>query len=111
MSPKINCAITYEVKNTTVNLTPGTYILYNARIMMQEPMEFLQCPTCQNGAGVTIILTGDNAGSIGGISVANGNPTINLTAPATSDFDSAFDGVLLLSRQPSTSEQPGRADR
>jgi Flp pilus assembly protein TadG len=91
--PTINCANTYTVKNNTVNLTPGTYIFYNANISMGAN-GVLECTTCQSGAGVTIILTGD-IGSIGTISVANGNPTINLTAPTTSDFDHAFDGVLL----------------
>jgi Flp pilus assembly protein TadG len=91
--PKINCASTYTVKNTPVNLTPGTYIFYNASISM-DANGILECTTCQNGAGVTIIMTGD-PGSIGTFSIANGNPTINLMAPATSDFDPAFNGVLL----------------
>jgi hypothetical protein len=79
--------------NPTVTLAPGTYIFYNASISLKNGT--LQCPACSpGGAGVTIILTGSPASSIGTIG-GNGNVTITLNAPKISGFNAAFDGVLL----------------
>jgi Flp pilus assembly protein TadG len=80
----------------TLNLTPGTYIFYDASFTVNGGAT-LQCPTCTpGGAGVTIILTGDTTGSksnIGALSI-NGGATVTLNAPATNSFNSAFNGVL-----------------
>jgi Flp pilus assembly protein TadG len=78
----------------TVNLVPGTYIFYNASISIQGGV--LQCPTCtcpDPDCGVTIILTGSPASQIGTLKI-NGNATVNLHAPRTNNFNSAFNGVL-----------------
>jgi Flp pilus assembly protein TadG len=78
----------------TLDLSPGTYILYNASIKVTGGT--LECTTCSPGvadAGVTIILTGSPASKIGTISIT-GNGTVSLNAPKTNDHNAAFDGVL-----------------
>jgi hypothetical protein len=78
---------------TTLNLTPGTYIFYDASISVNGGAT-LQCPTCTpGGSGVTIILTGDTGKNIGTLSI-NGGANVTLNAPATNSFNSAFNGVL-----------------
>ena len=78
---------------TTLNLTPGTYIFYDASIKVNGGAT-LQCSTCTpGGAGVTIILTGDTPNKIGTLSI-DGGATVNLNAPATNSFNAAFNGVL-----------------
>jgi hypothetical protein len=78
---------------TTLNLTPGTYIFYDASIKVNGGAT-LQCSTCTpGGAGVTIILTGDTPNKIGTLSI-DGGATVNLNAPATNGFNAAFNGVL-----------------
>jgi Flp pilus assembly protein TadG len=80
----------------TLNLTPGTYVFYDASIKVNGGAT-LTCGTCTpGGAGVTIILTGDSTGSksnIGTLSV-DGGANVTLNAPAASNFNTAFDGVL-----------------
>jgi hypothetical protein len=77
---------------TTLNLSPGTYILYNASIKITGGT--LECTSCSpGGAGVTIILTGSPAAKIGTISIS-GNGTVKLNAPKTNAYNAAFDGVL-----------------
>jgi Flp pilus assembly protein TadG len=81
---------------TTLNLSPGTYIFFDASIQIDGGAT-LTCSTCTpGGSGVTIILTGDTTGSksnIGTLSI-NGSATVTLNAPATNTFNSAFNGVL-----------------
>jgi hypothetical protein len=81
---------------TTLNLTPGTYIFYDASISVNGGATF-ECTTCTpGGAGVTIILTGDSSGgksNIGTLSI-NGGANVSLNAPLTNSFNSAFNGVL-----------------
>jgi len=77
------CNGTLKLTNgNTLNLTPGTYFLYNTSISLQGGT--LECSTsatsyvaCTGGAGVTIILTGPSGGGI----TVNGGALVNLTAP------------------------------
>jgi Flp pilus assembly protein TadG len=91
--PTINCKTFKMVGNPTVDLMPGTYIFYDADIQLNNGI--LKCSTCTGvgTSGVTIIMTGSSPSSIGVIG-ENGSPTIQLKAPATNSFNSAFNGVL-----------------
>jgi hypothetical protein len=76
----------------TINLVPGTYIFYNSSVSLQSGT--LQCTGCTpGGAGVTIILTGSPAGSIGTLNI-NGTATVTLNAPSANAFNPAFNGML-----------------
>ena len=91
---KVNCNGLSLTGNFDLNLSPGTYIFYNSGISLNNGR--LHCDTCTGigSSGVTIILTGSPAGSIGTIDI-KGNVTVTLKAPATSSYSSpAFDGVL-----------------
>ncbi len=96
--PTINCKTFKMVGNPTVNLTPGTYIFYDASIQLNNGI--LECTTCTGvgTSGVTIIMTGSSPSTIGTIG-ENGNPTIQLVAPATNSFNAAFNGVLFYTDQ------------
>jgi Flp pilus assembly protein TadG len=80
----------------TLDLSPGTYIFYDASISVNGGAT-LKCSTCTpGGAGVTIVLTGDvsgNKSNIGTLSI-NGGANVDLNAPATNSFNAAFNGVL-----------------
>lgn len=76
----------------SMNLVPGTYIFYNASISLQNST--VTCTTCTSANGVTIIMTGSPASSIGTIKI-NSNSTVTLHAPPVNNFNSAFDGVLI----------------
>jgi Flp pilus assembly protein TadG len=91
--PTVNCNGLSMTGWPTVNLTPGTYIFYNSSISLNNGT--LECTTCTGTgtSGVTIILTGSSPSNIGTIDI-KGNVTVHLMAPATSDFDPAFNGVL-----------------
>jgi len=90
------CNGTLKVNNGSkipVNLTPGTYFFYNSSLDMEGGT--LECTTCTpGGAGVTLIFTGSSAANIGTIKIT-GNATVNLNAPYTNAYNSAFNGVLL----------------
>jgi Flp pilus assembly protein TadG len=81
---------------TSVDLSPGTYIFFDASIAVNGSAT-LTCSTCTpGGQGVTIILTGDSNGNksnIGTISI-NGGANVILNAPASNSYNHAFDGVL-----------------
>jgi len=89
---QLNCDGLQLNGNRTLDLTPGTYIFYNSDVQVNNGI--LQCSTCTGAgsSGVTIILTG-TPGNIGTIDVP-GNATVQLTAPATSRYNAAFNGVL-----------------
>jgi hypothetical protein len=91
--PTINCNGFSMTGQAQVHLTPGTYIFYNSSISLNNGL--LDCTTCTGvgTSGVTIILTGSSSANIGTIDI-KGNVTVHLTAPATSDYNSAFNGVL-----------------
>jgi hypothetical protein len=88
---KVNCDGLSLTGNFDLNLTPGTYIFYNSSISLNNGR--LHCDTCTGGAGITVILTGNPAGSIGTIDI-KGNVQVQLTAPTTNTYNSAFNGVL-----------------
>jgi Flp pilus assembly protein TadG len=96
--PAINCNTFKMIGSSTVNLTPGTYVFFDASIQLNNGI--LECTTCTGvgTSGVTIIMTGTSPSSVGSIG-ENGNPTIQLAAPATNSFNSAFNGVLFYTDQ------------
>jgi Flp pilus assembly protein TadG len=84
----------------SLNFAPGTYIFSNASITANGGAT-ITCSACTNGAGVTIILTG-NPATIGGL-ILNGNSIVNLVAPMTNADDPAFNGVLFYQDKRATS--------
>jgi hypothetical protein len=85
-------AVLSVTNGNTLTFTPGTYFFYNASLSFQGGT--INCSGCTpGGAGVTIILTGSPASKIGSINI-NGGATVNLNAPLTNSYNSAFNGVL-----------------
>ena len=92
--PTKNCA-GLSVNANTLDLAPGTYVFYGASTFSVSN-GVLKCSACTGSgtSGVTIIMTGPGANTIGEIDV-EGNSLINLTAPAINqDFNQIFNGVL-----------------
>jgi Flp pilus assembly protein TadG len=84
------------IKNTTVNLNPGTYWVTDGDLSLQAN-GILECTTCTGGAGVTIILTTTStSGTIGNFNMTS-NSTFNLTAPSTATLGGvSIAGMLIL---------------
>jgi Putative Flp pilus-assembly TadE/G-like len=77
------------VTGGTVNFTAGgTYFFYNAKITINSGTV--------TGTGVTLVLLGNSSLSISG-------GTVNLSAPASNNFSSALDGVLIDDQAPNNS--------
>jgi len=96
--PTINCNGLKMTGSPTVDLLPGTYVFYNSSLTLNNGI--LECTTCTGAgtAGVTIVMTGSSANTVGTIDI-NGNVTVHLVAPATSGFNAAFNGVLFYTDQ------------
>ncbi len=73
----------------TLNLSPGTYIFYNADVSFDGGL--VQCTLCSASAGVSIVLIG-TGNSVGKLSIS-ANTVINLTAGTNPDFP-ILNGVL-----------------
>jgi hypothetical protein len=84
------------IKNTTVNLNPGTYWVTDGDLSLQAN-GILECTSCTGGAGVTIILTTTStSGTIGNFNMTS-NSTLNLTAPSTATLGGvSIAGMLIL---------------
>jgi Flp pilus assembly protein TadG len=84
------------IKNTTVNLKPGTYWVTDGDLSLQAN-GILECTTCTGGLGVTIILTTTStSGTIGNFNMTS-NSTLNLTAPSTATLGGvSIAGMLIL---------------
>jgi Flp pilus assembly protein TadG len=80
------------VGQTTLTLTPGTYF-FTGDISIGAGSSVV-CPTCTGGAGVTIIMTGPTGNGNAGSLNIDGNATVTLSAPKTSTYNSAFNGML-----------------
>ena len=84
----------WDIKNETVNLSPGTYWVTDGDLNLQAN-GVLECTACNpgTGAGITIIftiVTGTTVGTITGNSNANvGNPPTapNFNAPNSGTFE------------------------
>ena len=76
-----------SIKNSAVNLSPGTYWLTGDLNLQNGSGATLECTTCSNGgAGVTIILTAPpGGGTVGTVSLGT-NTNLNLNAPNTGPF-------------------------
>lgn len=73
-----------------LDLSPGTYVLWNTDFRMQGQSE-IRCSTCTAGRGVTIFLTGTPS-NIGGITV-NAGTLLNIRAPSVGPAEpGAWDG-------------------
>jgi len=87
-----------SIKNSTVDLSPGTYWLTGDLNLQSGSGATLECTTCTNGgAGVTVILTAPpGGGTVGTMSLAS-NAVLNLNAPAaTSCSNCSFAGMVLI---------------
>ena len=87
-----------SIKNSTVDLSPGTYWLTGDLNLQNGSGATLECTTCSNGgAGVTIILTAPpGGGTVGTMSLAS-NANLNLNAPAASSCSNCpFAGMVLI---------------
>jgi hypothetical protein len=69
------CYNQFNPGNGTTTLNPGTYYLNNTSLNLNGQTKIV-------GEGVTIILTGNNPGTI----TMNGNSGLNITAPTTGDY-------------------------
>jgi Flp pilus assembly protein TadG len=87
---KVYCGIQVN-GGREMQLSPGTYYIHNGGLTVQGGGS-LTCPSCSNGRGVAIVLTGD-AASIGEIRI-NANSNVQLRA-AREARDPDYNGVLL----------------
>src|SRR5262249_6492818 len=85
-----------SIKNSTVNLSPGTYWLTGDLNLQNGSGATLECTTCSNGgAGVTIILTAPpGGGTVGTVSLGS-TAVLNLNAPGSTPT-SPFPGMVLI---------------
>jgi Flp pilus assembly protein TadG len=67
-----------------VTLSPGVYV-FNSGALNIGGTTSVTCPTCVNGAGVTIVLTGNNTNGYSTISVAGG-ADVNITATTSGTY-------------------------
>jgi Flp pilus assembly protein TadG len=75
------------IKNSTVNLSPGTYWLTGDLDLQNGSGATLECTTCSNGgAGVTLILTAPLGGGTVGTVTLDSNADLDLNAPDTGPF-------------------------
>ncbi len=72
-----------------LDMAPGTYYIHNGDISINSQAE-IHCPSCTSGSGLTIVMTGSSAGSVGDIHI-NGGAVIDIKAPSTG----AFAGIVL----------------
>ena len=74
-SKKPGCYSNFNPGNGTTTLSPGTYYLNNTNLSLNGQTSIV-------GEGVTIILTGNNPGSIS----MNGNSSLQITAPTSGTY-------------------------
>jgi hypothetical protein len=74
----------------TLTLEPGTYYIWNGSFLVMGG-GIVECPTCVNGQGVVIVLTGEPH-LVGGIAIA-GNAAVSLRA-ARDALDPDYNGIL-----------------
>lgn len=70
---------------STLTLNPGTYVINNGDFSVAGGATVI-CPSCTDGAGVTIILTGTSPGSFSVSGSGNQPTTIDLTAPNSGTY-------------------------
>jgi Flp pilus assembly protein TadG len=85
MSPGVYCS-GIDLRGTA-HLTPGTYYVDRGDFTANSGA-VVDCPTCTDGAGVTIVMTRTTStvSQIGQISI-NGGSTVTLTAPNSGVYD------------------------
>lgn len=70
----------------TVNVAPGTYILYDANLSIGSTGS-LTCSACSSGgAGVTFIFTGSTPSTVGALTVSGNGSVVQLNAPLTGTY-------------------------
>jgi Flp pilus assembly protein TadG len=68
----------------TVDLKPGTYVLYDADMSLQGGT--VTCSTCTpGGAGVTFVFTGSSPSKVGTVTI-NGGASMQLNAPGSGTY-------------------------
>ena len=67
-----------------LDMAPGTYYIHEGDITINAQAE-IHCPSCTGTAGVTIVLTGDTASSVGDIHI-NGGAVVDIKAPGEGPF-------------------------
>lgn len=90
--PGVYCGPVKFTGKRTVTMSPGVYVVMNGDFEVSGSGVEISCPTCVDGKGVTIILSGSTAYSIGNFSIHGG--TINLSAPSTQG--DPYRGILLM---------------
>ena len=75
-----------------ITLTPGTYF-FTGGIALNAGSS-MTCPTCTDGAGVTIVMAGDGGCNSAGSLKIDGHASVTLTAPTSNQTNAAFDGLL-----------------
>lgn len=79
----------FQIKNMTVNLSPGTYWVTDGDLELQSGSgATLRCPSCSpGGSGVTIILTtAQSSGGTVGTLTLESNANLTLNAPGSGTF-------------------------
>ena len=79
----------------TLRLQPGTYYFHNTSLQMSASSAIIECQGCvRGGPGVTLVFTGSNANSVGGIDITGG--TFTLIAPGPGQgAPPALDGIVI----------------
>ena len=76
----------WDIKNETVNLTPGTYWITGGNLAL-DSNSTLECTACVPGSlGVTIILTTDGTQQVGNVTQAANATVDSLNAPGSGTF-------------------------
>jgi Flp pilus assembly protein TadG len=79
------CSDLKLASSTTIDLRPGTYILYDAGVKLTGQSS-ITCSSCSpGGSGVTIVLTGRSPGKVGSWDIAGG-ATVSLNAPSSGPY-------------------------
>ena len=74
-----------------VDIPPGTYFINDGNLNVGNGTT-LSCSSCvAGGAGVTFVLMGDHPGIVN----VSGSAPVTFSAPASSNYDSGFDGIAI----------------
>lgn len=77
--------------NAIIDISPGTYFIYNGSLTVGNSGG-ITCSTCvAGGPGATFVLMGNSPGTVN----ITGSSPVTFSAPASSNYNSAFDGVAI----------------
>ncbi len=88
----INGSITINgASNAILDVAPGTYFIYNGSLVVGNSGG-ITCSTCSaGGGGATFVLMGNTPGIVS----LTGDSPVSFSAPASSNYNSALDGVAI----------------